>query len=128
MDKTAEDFMYDDRADERDAAWADAELHVKGSQSDAVLSCPQCLVQICFVCQRHTRYMDQYRALALQHCAVRDDKLYVYGSRGLLEPASKKTPDKADVFRLVECSRCQAHVGVADSSGVYHLFDVVAGV
>ncbi|KAJ1671812.1 hypothetical protein GGF44_000348 [Coemansia sp. RSA 1694] len=129
MDKTAEDYMYDDKADERDAAWAESELQLQGSATDAVLSCPQCLVQICFVCQRHARFKDQYRALSVQHCTVREEDLFVYGGpHGLLERKSEATPKHAEVFRLVECSRCQARVGVADAHGTFHLFGVVAGM
>ncbi|KAJ2732441.1 hypothetical protein IW152_003836 [Coemansia sp. BCRC 34962] len=127
MEKTAEDYMYDDGADERDARWAESEL-LRGSKTDAVLSCPQCLTQICFVCQRHARFSEQFRALSAQHCEIRDDQVFVYGPRGLLEPKTEQTPKDAEVFRLVECSKCQARVGVADSDDVYHLFSVVVGM
>ncbi|KAJ2819139.1 hypothetical protein FBU31_005636, partial [Coemansia sp. 'formosensis'] len=83
---------------------------------------------ICFVCQRHARFADQFRALSVKHCEIRENELFVYGPRGLLEPMSETTPKNAEVFRLVECSQCRARVGVADSEGVYHLFSVVAGM
>ncbi|KAJ2890538.1 hypothetical protein IWW38_004078, partial [Coemansia aciculifera] len=62
--------MYNDKADKQDAAWAESELRAKGNMmSDRVLSCPQCLVQICFVCQLHAQFAGQwYHALLELHC------------------------------------------------------------
>ncbi|KAJ2016041.1 hypothetical protein GGI18_005955, partial [Coemansia linderi] len=75
MEKTAEDYMYDDEADKRDAEWVESELQ-KGGKTDAVLSCPQCLTQICFECQRHARFAEQFRAQSVRHCEIRNDQLF----------------------------------------------------
>ncbi|KAJ2709396.1 hypothetical protein H4R19_004275 [Coemansia spiralis] len=119
--------LHDEQADERDAAWVAEQFP---GATDAVLSCPMCFTQICFVCQHHVRFPGQYRAREVVHCRTLDDQLFVFGARGRLEPA----PDAAsrgvdsEVFRLVVCAECSARVGVVDADGAYHLFEVVTGI
>ncbi|KAJ2814765.1 hypothetical protein IWW50_007036, partial [Coemansia erecta] len=115
--------FYDESADTQDAAWVGKQ---HPGPTDAVLACPMCFVQICFVCQHHSEYAGQYRALSVVHCEVRDTALYTFGRRGLLEPlASAHGKDPDDVFRLVVCAECDTKVGVIDSADIYHLFHVL---
>ncbi|KAJ2311799.1 hypothetical protein IWW51_002696 [Coemansia sp. RSA 2702] len=115
--------FYDAQADEEDARWVGRE---HPGATDAVLACPGCFTQICMVCQHHTRFAGQYRARSVVHCKVRDQELYTFGKRGLLEPLASSTARRAeDVFRLVVCSACNTKVGVIDSDNYYHLFHVL---
>ncbi|KAJ2767731.1 hypothetical protein IWQ56_003214 [Coemansia nantahalensis] len=116
--------LHDGQADERDAVWVAKRFP---GATDAVLSCPLCFTQICFVCQHHVRFPGQYRAREVAHCRTLEDKLYVFGKRGRLEPAPDGAPQGSEVFRLVVCAECGARVGVVDADGAYHLFEVVAG-
>ncbi|KAJ1992347.1 hypothetical protein GGI25_002874 [Coemansia spiralis] len=108
--------LYDEDADQQDAMWM-AERHP--DTTDAVLSCPGCFTQICFVCQHHSRFPGQYRALSTEHCSVRPDT-YAFGKAGLMVPSS------TGEFRLVVCAECGTKVGVIDHNNVYHLFHVLA--
>ncbi|KAJ2780961.1 hypothetical protein H4R18_003159 [Coemansia javaensis] len=115
--------MHDKDADERDAAWV-AEQHP--GATDAVLSCAMCFTQICFVCQRHVRFPDQFRARAVVHCRTLEHEKYVFGPRGLLVPAPDGPVPPPDALRLVVCAPCGSRVGVVDADGDYHLFGVLA--
>ncbi|KAJ1729615.1 hypothetical protein LPJ61_003432 [Coemansia biformis] len=116
--------MHDAQADDRDAAWVAEQFP---GTTDAVLSCPMCFTQVCFVCQQHVRFPGQYRAHSVVHCRTLSDQLFVFGTRGRLEPAPDSTPFEGEVFRLVVCAKCGARVGVVDPDGAYHLFHVVTG-
>ncbi|KAJ1780507.1 hypothetical protein LPJ77_000636 [Coemansia sp. RSA 2523] len=114
--------FHDEDADTRDADWMNKE---HPGHTDAVLACPMCFTQVCFVCQKHERFAGQYRALSVTHCEVQD-VLYSYGKNGLLEPieADHSLPT-SDVFRLVCCAECHTKLGVIDSCDAYHLFHVL---
>ncbi|KAJ1734272.1 hypothetical protein LPJ72_002432 [Coemansia sp. Benny D160-2] len=119
----ANEETYDEEADHRDAAWL-AENHP--GATDAVLSCPACFTQICFVCQAHTRFAGQFRALSVVHCET-SDQLYAFTKRsGLLEPVAAHSSNGGDVLRAVVCSECGTKVGVIDHEDVYHLSHVLS--
>ncbi|KAJ2665562.1 hypothetical protein IWW48_000013 [Coemansia sp. RSA 1200] len=121
--KEEEEETYDEEADHRDAAWL-AENHP--GATDAVLSCPACFIQICFVCQAHARFAGQFRALSVVHCEI-SDQLYAFTKRsGLLEPATTHSSNDGEVLRAVVCSECGTKVGVLDHEDVYHLFHVLS--
>ncbi|KAJ2851671.1 hypothetical protein GGI22_005243 [Coemansia erecta] len=119
---------YDEEADQQDSAWMDK--HHPGA-TDAVLSCPACFTQICFVCQAHARYSGQFRALSVVHCLLTDEK-FAFGKKNKsspLEPVDEGAAAQADprnVFRAVVCAECGTKVGVMDHENVYHLFHVLA--
>ncbi|KAJ2724761.1 hypothetical protein GGI07_001722 [Coemansia sp. Benny D115] len=113
------DDLYDEKADEADTAWMQA---AHPGTTDAILSCPCCFTQVCFVCQQHTRYDGQFRALSVHHCKVMDDQLYSFTKNGLA-PVTKQTPN--EVFKLVVCAECDTKLGVVDDEQVYHLFHVL---
>ncbi|KAJ1666755.1 hypothetical protein IW140_002346 [Coemansia sp. RSA 1813] len=117
---------YDENADHQDSAWM--YKHHPGA-TDAVLSCPACFTQICFVCQAHARFAGQFRALSVMHCELTED-VFAFGKKsGLLEPIdnSAMQPNGKNVFRAVVCSECGTKVGVMDQENVYHLFHVLTG-
>ncbi|PIA15547.1 hypothetical protein COEREDRAFT_44555 [Coemansia reversa NRRL 1564] len=118
-----EDTMYDEQADEKNAEWVKKQ---HPGATDAVLACPLCFTQVCFVCQQHTKYSGQYRAASVEHCRICDDQLYTFNKRGLMVPlASEKDIPNQNVYRLVLCRKCNTKIGVLDSDGFYHLFHVL---
>jgi hypothetical protein len=50
----------------------------KPRMSDAVLSCPCCFNIVCMDCQRHQRYMNQFRAMYVMGISVDWHKILVY--------------------------------------------------
>ncbi|KAJ1892909.1 hypothetical protein LPJ66_006069 [Kickxella alabastrina] len=122
-----ENDLYDENADNVDSEWVERQ---HPGTTDAVLSCPMCFTQICFVCQHHTRYEGQFRALSVEHCRVLDDQIYVYGRRGLeaILATVAEEKKKEDLYRLVVCGECETKVGVVDSEDIYHLFHVLTQV
>lgn len=119
-----DDLYYDQAADGKDAEWVSENLQT--TSTDAILSCPSCFIQICFVCQHHTKFHGQFRALKVEHCWVDDKRKYVYGSKGLLQPLKPaEDGNQTAVYRLVVCKECGTKVGVIDSNDVYHLFHVL---
>ncbi|GJP85323.1 hypothetical protein CLOP_g15430 [Closterium sp. NIES-67] len=62
---------YDAEVDDRDERWMARERRKRGGRSsDAILSCPGCLSSVCFDCQRHERFITQYRAVFAVNCQV----------------------------------------------------------
>ncbi|EER05130.1 E2F-associated phosphoprotein, putative [Perkinsus marinus ATCC 50983] len=122
------DDLYDPDMDDKDEEFVNQFIHVEGTEdgeqqggsrrrkvkhSDAVLSCPQCFTQICYVCQEHTRYSNQYRAVEVRNCRVDEDKVTSY-------------KDGPDTYNPVYCSNCGLQVAMRDrSDGVYHIFDCI---
>ncbi|KAJ2848406.1 hypothetical protein J3B02_003962 [Coemansia erecta] len=126
LNEKPDDDLYDQDADDLDAQWV-AQNHP--GLTDAVLSCPGCFTQICFVCQHHTNFEGQFRALSVVNCQIDELQLYIFGKRGL-EPATEeklvnKGFKKQDIYKLVACAECDTKVGVVDYEDVYHLFHVL---
>ncbi|KAJ2231269.1 hypothetical protein IWW45_005524 [Coemansia sp. RSA 485] len=125
----ADDDLYDQEADDLDAQWV-AQNHP--GNTDAVLSCPGCFTQICFVCQHHTKYEGQFRALSVEKCRVEESQLYTFGRKGLELAAKEKLEgsrlEQQNIYKLVVCAECDTKVGVMDHESVYHLFHVLSDV
>ncbi|KAJ2778533.1 hypothetical protein GGI15_004153 [Coemansia interrupta] len=126
------DELLDSDADDLDAEWV-AQNHP--GNTDAILSCPSCFTQICFVCQAHTRYDGQYRALSVEHCDIDDAQKYTFDSRGKLQEIddangqmSPPPINDKDIYRLVVCGTCKTKVGVIDHEDIYHLFHVIPDI
>ncbi|KAJ2157142.1 hypothetical protein GGF46_004713 [Coemansia sp. RSA 552] len=122
-----QEAMYDGQADTKDAEWVSRQ---RPGKTDAVLSCPLCFAQICFLCQAHARYKGQYRALSVENCTVHKDQRYWFGKSGRLEPLD---PDSVaaveeEVYALVVCDECGTKVGVQGADGEYHLFHVLPDI
>lgn len=117
---------YDPDADARDEAFVEGRR--RGRTSDAVLSCPACFTQLCDQCQRHERYVNQYRAMLVLNCRVvegerlRQDQRF---GRTASSAARKGASESAEAFKPVECAECGTRVAVLDSQDVYHFFDVI---
>ena len=99
-------------------------------KSDASLCCPGCFTPLCHESQRHERYFNQYRAVAVQNCVVDE-------SRTVRPTSGDEDDDDEFVFHPLECGECGAEVGVRQQSKnqrqpqpntdalVYHFFDAM---
>ena len=123
---TSADEKYDDDVDLFYDATLDAkdEKRVRGkkkkknnvndateAETDAILSCPQCLSTVCTQCHRHERFDLQFRAVESFGTTVDEDIF----------------PDDNGSFRgrKVRCEACEETVGLLDEEDVYHFFNVV---
>ncbi|GIL55388.1 hypothetical protein Vafri_10946 [Volvox africanus] len=133
------DPLYDEAADEDDAAWAERQR--EGRRSDAVLSCPGCFTTLCIDCQRHEKYHHQYRAMFVMNCKVEEDEQG--GGRGGgvgFNPAvgeggdrgggggggrrSKRARGSAQ-YRRVCCNVCGTEVGALEvEEELYHFYHI----
>uniref|UniRef100_A0A0N5BV29 E2F-associated phosphoprotein n=1 Tax=Strongyloides papillosus TaxID=174720 RepID=A0A0N5BV29_STREA len=101
-------------------------------KTDAVLSCPSCLTVVCYECQRHESYKNQYRAMFAQSVKVDfDKKLYIpVNSKMHSTELVSVIPENAktdDIFYPVYCAHCKHRIGVYDNEEVYHFFEVITG-
>ncbi|KAG0290743.1 hypothetical protein BGZ96_005815 [Linnemannia gamsii] len=72
------DLLYDPDEDDRDENWLIKKISANRPPgcrpediwTDAILSCPMCLTQLCFDCQQHEVYTHQFRAMFVEHCRV----------------------------------------------------------
>ncbi|KAJ7954589.1 E2F-associated phosphoprotein [Quillaja saponaria] len=73
IDYTTKPEFYDPDLDDKDEVW----VHKKrrGPDSDAVLSCPACFTTLCLECQRHEKYVTQYRAVFVVNCKIQNDQI-----------------------------------------------------
>jgi len=92
--------------------------------SDAVLSCPCCLVTLCLDCQRHVRY-PQYRAMFVINCEVKRDTT-ARDNKARDNKAAEAATRAADRVFPVFCAECNTEVGVLDNDDVYHFYNVCA--
>ncbi|WOL07217.1 E2F-associated phosphoprotein [Canna indica] len=132
IDYSIEPEFYGPNIDDKDELWVHKQR--KGQTSDAVLSCPACFTTLCLDCQRHEKYVTQYRAMFVINCKVITDQI-------LRETKPKRAPRRSkdckhsvasneatqsdEIFRPVCCSVCLTEVGVYDKDEVYHFFDVI---
>ncbi|GAN04035.1 E2F-associated phosphoprotein-like [Mucor ambiguus] len=85
-------------------------------KTDAILSCPMCFTTLCYSCQRHEKYADQFRAMFVRNCHT------VPGERYKM----KGDDDSDEYFYKVICDTCGIQVAMLDEDEVYHFFNVVA--
>jgi hypothetical protein len=64
---------YDPEADDQDETWV--ATHRTGRTSDAVLSCPACFATLCIDCQQHELYSNQFRAMFVTNCTVKEGEV-----------------------------------------------------
>ncbi|KAK5965759.1 hypothetical protein GCK32_007070, partial [Trichostrongylus colubriformis] len=106
--------------------------------SDAVLSCPGCMVLLTRDCQRHEIYNDQYRAMFVENCRVEQASMKIEKTgkekrrerqrirKMGLDPAEQQESAE-DMFLPVHCAVCSTNVAVMDHDEVYHFFNVLTG-
>lgn len=129
IDYSSKPEFYDPKLDEKEELWAQKQR--RGRASDAVLTCPACFTTLCLDCQRHEKYVTQYRAMFVVNCRIKEQvsepgnkrKRNRRGSRTEANPSP--TAAAADTFKRVCCDVCSTDVGVLDEEEVYHFFNVI---
>ena len=142
-----DELLYDPMADEQDEQWVNSQRlayrNLKSSdtndennpskkeempQSDAILSCPSCMVSLCIDCQQHESYKNQFRAMFVMNCRVETSETLKYKKKKKKRDR-KGVPDKTmveyDVYNPVKCAGCDTEVGVYDSDEVFHFYNVL---
>jgi len=142
--KSNDELMYDDNEDEMNENWINEHLMLKDpkskkktQESDAVLSCPGCFSPLCYDCQQHDYYPNQFRAMFVLNCKVIKEEILTFfpnqehkgksknGKRKRQEnPAAE---EEKEVYHPVKCASCGTEVAVMDKDEVYHFFHVIAG-
>ncbi|KAG0053032.1 hypothetical protein BGZ83_001737 [Gryganskiella cystojenkinii] len=78
-----EELLYDPDEDDRDEEWLIKKISANRPPgcrpediwTDAILSCPMCLTQLCFDCQQHEYYQHQFRAMFVENCRTIENEL-----------------------------------------------------
>ncbi|KAK1380515.1 C-terminal [Heracleum sosnowskyi] len=129
IDYSIKPEFYDPELDDKDQLWV--QKRRKGQFSDAVLSCPACFSTLCLECQRHEKYVTQYRAVFVSNCKIKNDQVAQPGikrKRGKRGKGGSETDAGSftgETFKPVCCSTCSTEVGVIDEEEVYHFFNVL---
>ncbi|KAK1256509.1 hypothetical protein QJS04_geneDACA019201 [Acorus gramineus] len=130
IDYSIEPEFYDPEIDEKDEVW----VHKRrgGGTSDAVLSCPACFTTLCLDCQRHEKYLTQYRAMFVVNCRIKTDQAAREQKQNSVRRTdnthcnvTKTVGGRDAVPRSVCCLVCSTEVGVFDEDEVYHFFNVL---
>ncbi|KAH6815362.1 E2F-associated phosphoprotein [Perilla frutescens var. hirtella] len=125
IDYSSKPEFYDPKVDEKEELWARKQRG--GRTSDAVLSCPACFTTLCLDCQRHEKYVTQYRAMFVVNCRINDEEVSQPGSNRKRNRRGSRTEadSTAQTFKRVCCSVCSTDVGVIDEEEVYHFFNAI---
>jgi len=102
----AENLLYNEDIDKDNEKWMhqkrmkhkDESKEGKKIRSDAMLSCPACMITVCVDCQRHDLYKTQFRAMFVMNCHVITDQLLHYEHKN----KSKKRRKKEGPGKLIE--------------------------
>lgn len=132
------DPLYDPEADAQDEDWVVKQR--EGRVSDAILNCPGCFTTLCFDCQQHEQYPNQFRAMFVMNCRVMDKALqgsHAHGHAGTkrgreeedeeggAQHAAQQTQQgSGDMCYAVACDVCGTEVGAVDSDEIYHFYNV----
>jgi hypothetical protein len=133
----AGDPLFDPHADDEDEAWVAKRRRGRGT-TDALLSCPGCFATLALECQRHARYHNQFRAVAVQGCRVLHGQPSAAAPReppprqarrrgGGRGPPQEHQPQPlapgAAAYQPLLCATCDTEVGVWDvGERVFHIF------
>ncbi|KAJ9083432.1 hypothetical protein DSO57_1034778 [Entomophthora muscae] len=144
---TQKDELYDSDADDKDESYFQKMTSSKNQDgtmrvTDAVLSCAMCLTPICFDCQRHSSFHDQYRAMFVCNVELNLAEILYHPepNNATKFDSAKATPascmletleDPAQLldensFFAAHCQNCRTQVGVYDYDELYHLFNVIS--
>ncbi|KAF9960845.1 hypothetical protein BGZ72_005681 [Mortierella alpina] len=143
------ELLYDPDEDDRDENWLLKKIAANRPPgckpediwTDAVLSCPMCLTQLCFDCQQHEIYPHQFRAMFVEHCKVIENERLRFpkeakkpnqGKNAVSKAATSSQdfkPSEVDdddaVYSPVVCEICNTKVALMDQDEVYHFFNVI---
>ncbi|KAK6931753.1 E2F-associated phosphoprotein [Dillenia turbinata] len=129
IDYSIKPEFYDSELDEKDEQWIHNKR--KGRSSDAILSCPACFTTLSLECQRHEKYVTQYRAIFVVNCKIKSDQTFRSGSqkprkgKRCRDSSEESHPIGCESLKPVCCSVCSTEVGVIDEDEVYHFFNVI---
>ncbi|KAI3499071.1 hypothetical protein L1887_34864 [Cichorium endivia] len=115
--------FYDPNLDDKDQLWIQKKR--KGQYSDAVLTCPACFTTLCLECQRHEKYVTQYRAIFVLNCKIKKGQVSNKGSLKRKRVRKGGGLIDGESFSPVCCSVCETEVGVIDDDEVYHFYNVL---
>ncbi|KAL0096241.1 E2F-associated phosphoprotein-domain-containing protein [Phycomyces blakesleeanus] len=147
---TDEDLMYDPDLDDADEEWvaekikkaAPKDKTPEQATTDAILTCPMCFNPLCYSCQRHDLYPNQFRAMFVENCKV--VKTERYRTKPVDKKRQKKGKNSKDIssssaaadddgddgddssFFVVRCETCDTHVAMMDNDEVYHFFNAIS--
>jgi hypothetical protein len=115
---------------------------LKPRSSDAVLSCPCCFTTVSMDCQRHERYLNQFRAMFVMNVEVAWHETWVYSEvqqgpvrhhfdeTTLVRHPNGSVSVRKDLpahYYTVNCSSCHTQVAVLDMvDEVYHFTGCLA--
>jgi len=147
-----DDLFYDADIDKQNQEWMDRKRKknsssggetssaLKAPKSDAILSCPGCMVTVCIDCQRHDIYKTQFRAMFVI-CYVVADEVLKYETKnkskkrrkkegpGKLVPVEKDSEEilnkNLEIYNPVKCDCCQTELAVYDKNEIYHFHNVL---
>ena len=145
---TNDELFYDPKADDLDEEWINSQrmtyrnMEIPNKtdsgdipanevpKSDAILSCPNCMVTLCIDCQQHDSYKNQFRAMFVMHCRLENGEVLKYKKKKPKRKFRREEIDtnegvEYDVYQPVKCGRCQTEVGVFDEDEVYHFYNVL---
>ncbi|KAG7549965.1 E2F-associated phosphoprotein [Arabidopsis thaliana x Arabidopsis arenosa] len=130
VDYSIKPEFYDSDLDDKDELWMVKKRD--GRTSDAVLSCPACFTTVCLECQRHEKYVTQYRAVFVVNCKVDTDRVLQQnampskvGKRRRDSEMQETGSEDSEKVNPVFCSACSTEIGVVDSEEIYHFFNVI---
>ncbi|KAI3976411.1 hypothetical protein MKX01_008269 [Papaver californicum] len=131
IDYSVKPEFYDPKLDNKDEVWVQKER--KGRDSDAVLTCPACFTTLCLECQRHEKYLTQYRAVFVVNCKIKINQVLrpsyqkpkTSNKRGSCGGIDEVGASTKETFKPVCCVVCSTEVGVIDDDEVYHFFNVL---
>ncbi|XAR63992.1 hypothetical protein NMG60_11024170 [Bertholletia excelsa] len=132
IDYSVKPEFYDPHLDDKDELWVQKQR--RGCYSDAVLSCPACFTTLCLECQRHEKYVTQYRAVFVSNCKIKNDEMLQVkslkrkrGKRGTVAGAGdcRRVDESGEALKPVCCAVCSTEVGVIDEEEIYHFFNVL---
>ncbi|KAF8033225.1 hypothetical protein BT93_D1974 [Corymbia citriodora subsp. variegata] len=130
IDYSVKPEFYDPDLDDKDEKWIEKKRN--GRATDAVLSCPACFTTLCLECQRHEKYVTQYRAIFVMNCEVMKEKAHPPSSahpksrkRGRGSTAPDAHPASGETLKQVCCSICSTEVGVIDEEEIYHFYNAL---
>ncbi|RUP43967.1 E2F-associated phospho protein-domain-containing protein [Jimgerdemannia flammicorona] len=158
---TNDELLYDPGLDDADEKWLARQINKTMpktvrtakdppvARTDAILTCPMCFTPVCYNCQRHDLYPNQYRAIFITNCHPNRTQRFRYapskgGSRkktpkkgwksrgatgeedGEGQPGEPMDMENSEVYYPVECDICATQVAMMDEEEVFHFFNIIA--
>eukprot|EP00026_Physarum_polycephalum_P019636 Phypoly_transcript_21751.p1 GENE.Phypoly_transcript_21751~~Phypoly_transcript_21751.p1 ORF type:complete len:170 (+),score=27.29 Phypoly_transcript_21751:70-579(+) len=123
----ADSLLYDSKEDEKNSNWVEKNMRKSkgGRKSDAVLLCPCCFTPLCYDCQRHASYKNQFRAMFVVNCEVDTNQILKFGKGEKMRRVKAFDPNQDEVYHPTTCTGCNTEVAVMDKDEVYHFFNVI---